>query len=253
MTSCSEKAQKVLILYYSQTGVTKTVATELQAQTGADICSFDVVQPYDGTFDETIQRCLGEQQRGFVPPLAPLGCDLSQYDVVFLGYPIWFGTYATPVKALLETEDFAGKTVVPFSTFGSGGLQPSVADLREALPAALVKNGYGVREARLYAIQDELNRFLIENGWKAGEIKPLPDYSEETPVTEDEAAVFHAACDSYQFPLGVPVTCGSRQTDSSTDYVFTARNVNEDGTASVSKIYVTVISGRSPEFTQVVR
>ena len=252
MTACNQ-TPKVLVLYYSQTGTTKAVAEEIQAQTGADICSFDVDQPYTGNFDETVQRCLSEREKGVIPNLTALECDIAKYDVIFLGYPVWFGTYAPPVKALLEKVDFAGKTIVPFCTFGSGGLQSSSADLAATLPYSELRPGYGVRAARLYAIEDELNRFLIENGWKEGSVEPLYEYSDQEPVTAGEAAIFDIACSGYQFPLGMPVTCGSRKVPGGTDYVFTARSTGADETVSQSTVYVIAREGRDPEFTQVVR
>lgn len=243
---------KPLVLYYSQVGTTKAVAEEIAAQTGADIVAFDVTKPYDGTYDETIQRCLAERGAGIIPELKAPDCDLSQYDLIFLGYPIWFGTYAPPMKAMVASEKFAGKVIVPFCSFGSGGLLTSTADLKAALPDADIRDGYGVRTARVAAAAEELNRFLIENGWKEGEIDPLPDYSAQAPVTTEETAIFDQACSGYQFPLGTPVTAGSRKAPYGTDYLFTAESKGPDGQKSSSKIYVTVRDGKA-EFTQVAR
>ena len=180
---------------------------------------------------------------------------ISDYDIIFLGYPIWFGTYAMPIATLVKQNDFAGKTIVPFCTFGSGGLNTSSDALRKALPKANIKPGYGVRTARVAAAAKELDRFLKENGYKPGTVTPLPDYSEQKPVTEAEKALFDAACSSYQFPLGTPVTVGSRQTPDGTDYKFTVKSQGFNGGESQSIIYVTVgkEAGAKPEFTQVVR
>lgn len=256
LSSCKGPAtsSKALILYYSQTGTTKAVAEEIKAQTGADIASFDVTTPYNGSFDETIQRCLTEQAQGFVPELKDKDkdLDLSGYDVIFLGYPIWFGTYAPPVAALLASQSFAGKVIVPFCTFGSGGLESSIADLEKALPDADIRPGYGVRTARTGKAAAEIERFLIENGWKSGKVKPLKDYSAPKPVTPEEEAIFDEACSGYQFPLGTPITVGSRKGQDGTDYVFTAQGEDMDGNASKSTIYVSVCEGKA-EFTRVVR
>lgn len=252
MVACTNE-KKALVLYYSQNGTTKAVAEEIQAQTGADICSFDVAQVYDGTFDETIARCLKEREDGYIPELVPLNVDLSKYDVIYLGYPIWFGTYAPPVKALLAAEKCAGKTIIPFCSFGSGGLAASIDDLKSAIPEADIKAGYGVRTARVASAAIELNRFLIENGWKEGQVEALPDYSEQAPVTEEEFAIFDAACSSYPYPMGTPVTAGTRKTPDGTDYLFVSESQSPEGQVSQSKVYVTVQDGKAPEFTQVVR
>ena len=252
LSSCTK--QKVLVLYYSQTGTTQAVAEELQKQLGADIERIEAVNPYDGDFQATIDRSRVEMESGELPELNPIQANLADYDVIFIGYPIWFGTYAMPIATLVKENDFAGKTVVPFCTFGSGG-GASWKNLKKALPKADIRQGYGVRQARIEAAPKELDRFLIENGYKKGDIAPLPDYSEQVPVTEEDSLVFDAACSNYQFPLGTPVTVGKRETEESTDYKFTAKSIGFDGQESTSTIFVTVSKeeGAKPEFTEVVR
>lgn len=248
-------AQKMLVLYYSETGTTKTVAEELQKQLNADIESIEAVEPYSGNFQETIQRGQREMQSGEWPAIKPIQKKIADYDIIFLGYPIWFGTYANPIVTLIKENDFAGKTIVPFCSFGSGGLNTSTDALKKALPKATIKEGYGVRTARVAAAPKELDRFLKENGYKEGAIAPLPDYSEQKPVSDEEKALFDAACSSYQFPLGTPETAGKRTTDDSIDYKFIVKSRGMDGSESTSTIYVTVgkEQGAKPEFTQVVR
>ena len=248
-------AQRMLVLYYSETGTTKTVAQELQRQTGADIECIEAVEPYTGNFQETIQRGQREMESGKMPALKPLTKKVQDYDIIFLGYPIWFGTYANPIASLVQEQDFAGKRIVPFCTFGSGGLNTSSDALRKALPKAKIEEGYGVRTARVAAAAKELDRFLKENGYKKGEVKKLPDYSAQQPVTDAERAIFDAACSSYQFPLGTPQTFGKRVTPDGTDYKFTVKGRGMDGRESSSIIYVTVgnAADAKPEFTQVVR
>ena len=247
--------KKSLVLYYSETGTTKTVAQELQKQLNADIESIEPVTPYSGNFNETIQRGQREMQSGETPALKPLKSKMADYDVIFLGYPIWFGTYAMPIATLVKENDFAGKTIVPFCTFGSGGLNTSSDALIKALPKAKIQNGYGVRTARITAAAKELDRFLKENGYKKGKVEKLPPYSTQQPVTEEEKAIFDAACSSYQFPLGTPSTVGKRSTSDSTDYQFTVKSRGMNGAESTATIYVTVGKqpGSKPEFTQVVR
>ena len=248
-------AQKVLVLYYSETGTTKTVAQEIQKQIGADIEGIEAVVPYSGNFQETIQRGQREMQSGEMPAIKPLKSTIADYDVIFLGYPIWFGTYANPIITLVKEQDFAGKTIVPFCTFGSGGLNTSTDNLKKALPKANIKPGYGVRTARVASAAKELNRFLIENGYKKGTIAKLPDYSAQQPVTEADKAIFDAACSSYQFPLGTPQTVGKRTTDEGTDYKYTVKSRGFDGSEATSTIYVTVpnTGSNKAEFTEVVR
>ena len=249
-------AQKQLVLYYSETGTTKTVAQELQKQLGtADIESSETVEPYSGDFQKTMQRGQREMQSGEWPALRPLKSKIADYDIIFLGYPIWFGTYANPIVSLLKQQNFAGKTIVPFCTFGSGGLNTSSDALKKELPKATVAKGYGVRTARVASAAKELDRFLKENGYKKGSVDKLPDYSAQQHVTDAERAIFDAACSNYQFPLGTPQTFGKRQTPDGTDYQFTVKSSGFGGGESTSIIYVTVgkATDAKPEFTEVVR
>ena len=252
-TACGSKesGSKQLVLYYSQTGATQTVAQELQKALGADIEAIELENPYSGTYAETIARVGQERQNGELPALKPLKADLSKYDVIFLGYPIWYGTYAMPIASLVNQCDFEGKKIVTFCTFGSGGLEPAIADLKKALPKAeIAENGFGIRNARVAKTAKELNRFLVENNYMEGSVEAIPGYSEMRPVTEEEIQIFDAACGDYQFPLGTPVLVGKRGTSDGVDYIY---EVESNGAKST--IYVTVgnESEAKPEFTRVVR
>ena len=89
-----KEAPKVLVLYYSQTSNTKAVATEIATKLNADIEEIVAVNPYDGDFQATIDRCIVEREQGTVTEIKPLEADIANYDVIFIGYPVWFGTYA---------------------------------------------------------------------------------------------------------------------------------------------------------------
>lgn len=250
---------KALILYYSQEGSTKYVAESLRDMLEADIEAIEVENPYSGSYDETIERCKKEMESGEVPAVKPIKADLSKYDVIFLGYPIWFGTYAPPIAGLVKGYSFEGKKVITFCTFGSGGLQSSTADLKKALPDAEVVEGYGVRAVRLQAVTVELIRFLSEQGFH-GSIKPLPEFPEQHPVTDEEKSIFEQACGDYKFPLGTPVTAAKREVVLGTEYLYNVDSKTPDGKSAKSQIYVIVPVGKGiddkelkPEFTQVVR
>ena len=256
--ACSQsKAPKALVLYYSQTETTTKVAQEISNLLGADIEEIALVNPYDGSYQETIARSSQERQSGTLPELKPLTSDLKDYDVIFLGYPIWFGTYALPIGSLLESVDLSGKKVVPFCTFGSGGLDASVKDLKENLPGAEILPGYGVRQARIDAMPAEVERFLKEGGFLEGEFEQPGDFSEMQPATEAEAAIFDAAVSTYPMIRATAENVASRAISGGTEYIFEARDIPRDPEhpemAGVSKIYVLALDGQDPVFTQVVR
>ena len=260
VTSCSQKKEepKVLVLYYSQTSNTKTVATEIATRLNADIEEIVPVQPYDGEFEATIQRCMKEREEGVLPEIKPIAADLSKYDFIFLGYPVWFGTYAPPVAAFLNQVDLSGKKIIPFCTFGSGGLESSVKDMAEKQPNAEILPGYGVRAARLAAVPKEVERFLTVGGFIEGAYVLPEDFPEQHPVSADEAAIFDAAVNGYPMLNAKAVTVAQRAIPEGAEYLFTAKDMpREDNPkmppAGELKVYVTVENDSTPVFTKVVR
>ena len=257
--SCGEKkAQKVLVLYYSQTGNTKLVAEEFANRLNADIEQIEAVNPYDGDFMQTIERCMQERKDGVIPEIKPLKSKIAKYDVIFIGYPIWFGTYAPPVTKFLETVDLSGKKVVPFCTFGSGGLESSMKDLRKAQPNALICDGYGVRAARLEAMPAEVDLFLKENGFLEGNYVQLDDFSELHEVTEEEDYIFVKATGDYPMMHAKAKMVATREIPNGTEYFFIAedqpRVAREDmPPAGELQVYVNVVGDEKPVFTKVVR
>ena len=251
------EAPKVLVLYYSQTSNTKAVATEIATRLGADIEEIVPTNPYDGDFQATIERCKQEREQGVVTEIQPLSADIAKYDVVFLGYPVWFGTYAPPVITFLNQVDLNGKKVVPFCTFGSGGLESSMKDLAEVQPKAEILPGYGVRAARLEAAPKEIDQFLKANGFLDGEFVKLEELSEQHPVNEEEIAIFNAAVDGYQMLHAQAKTVASRSIPEGTEYLFIAEDLPREGNSEMPakelKVYVTVAEGENPVFTRVVR
>ena len=249
---------KMLVLFYSQTSNTKAVATEIATRIGADIEEIVPVELYDGDFQATIERGKKELDEGAYPEIQPLKADIANYDVIFIGYPIWFGTYAPPIATWLNQVDLSGKKVVPFCTFGSGGLDSSIKDLAEAEPEAEIFPGYGVRAARLEAMPKEIDQFLKANGFIEGEYTKLEAFSEQHPVSEEEAAVFDAAVGDYPMMHAQAKTVATRALPNGVEYLFTAMDLPREDRpnmppAGEMQVYVTVVEGEAPVFTQVVR
>jgi len=249
---------KVLVLYYSQTSNTKLVAEEIAKKLNADIEEIKAVNPYDGDFNATIERCLKEREEGVVPEIKRLKSKIEKYETIFIGYPIWFGTYAPPVAKLLEQVDLSNKIVVPFCTFGSGGLESSMRDLRKAQPRAKIVNGYGVRRARMDAMPAEIDQFLKENHFINGEYLVLEDFPELREVTEEEASIFDKAVSGYQMIHAKALMAASRPILGGTEYLFYAVDLPRENNGNMPpagemKIFVTLIDGQSPVFTRVVR
>lgn len=260
LVSCTPKKEtpksKVLVLYYSLTSNTRAVAQEIAKRLDADIEEITLVEPYDTAFQATIDRCKAEREKGITPEIKPLKRNIADYEAVFIGYPVWFGTYAPPIASLLDKIDLSGKWVVPFCTFGSGGLESSAKDLAEKQPNAKVLPGYGVRAARMDAMPKEVER-LLDMYLGQPTFQPA-DFPEQHPVNADEAAIFNAAVNGYPMLNATATTVASRTVPDGIEYLFTAMDKPREDKpgmppASEIKVYVLVEKDKAPVFTKVVR
>ena len=253
-----EETPKMLVLYYSQTGNTKAVAEEIATKLGADIEEIVMVNPYDPDFQATIERCMQEREKKEIPDIQPVKADIAAYDVIFLGFPVWFGTYAPPVQKFLLGADLSGKKIVPFCTFGSGGLESSVNDLEQAAPNSEILPGYGVRAARLDAMPKEVDQFLKANGFLEGDFVKLEEFPAQHEVSEEETAIFDAAVDGYPMLHAKAKTVAVRSIPDGKEYLFTAVDLPRENKpdmppAGELQVYVTVADGAAPVFTKVIR
>ena len=262
VVSCGSKsetqAHKVLVVYYSQTGNTKAVAQEIATKLGADMAEVEAVTPYDGDFEATIGRCMQEREAGIATEINPLTVNVADYDVIFVGAPVWFGVFAPPMLTFLNQVDLSGKKIVPFCTFGSGGLESSVKDFAKKQPNAEIMPGYGVRAARMEAMPKEVEQFLLASGFIEGEYIPLPDFPEQHEVSAEEAAIFDAAVDGYPMIHAKATMVAARTIPEGMEYLFTAIDLPREEKADMPptgemKVYVTVAEGETPVFTKVIR
>lgn len=111
-------AGKTLIIYYSLSGHTKDIAAKIQKMTGGDMYEIQTADKINTTpwFYLTLRKQLKEHT---YPALSGELPDLSRYDTIFVGSPVWWYTVSTPMLSFLQQADFKGKKVVPFSTQGS--------------------------------------------------------------------------------------------------------------------------------------
>ena len=112
----AQEAHHMLVVFYSHTGNTRTIARHIQALTGCDLLDLEPVTPYPRDYDTVVSQAKKEKQQGFLPPLKnPLDM-VSRYDVILVGSPSWWGTFAGPVRTFLSTAALDGKTLIPFIT-----------------------------------------------------------------------------------------------------------------------------------------
>lgn len=128
--------KKILVAYFSWGGNTKAVAEEIHKQVGGDIVEIVPATPYSETYSVTVAKAKAEQAANARPAISTKIADFDKYDVVFLGYPNWWGSFPMPVATFVETYKLDGKTVAPFFTHGGGGEQRCLSDLQKLAPNA---------------------------------------------------------------------------------------------------------------------
>ena len=139
---------RILIVYFSYSG-----------NTGADMIEITMEEPYSGNIYEVSQQDL---MNNVHPALSSHVENMSQYDVILLGYPTWWATMPMPVYSFLEEYDFSGKTIVSFSSHGGTMFGDSVSDLSKAVPGAYVGLGYEFNYSS--SDRDEISQWLALNG-----------------------------------------------------------------------------------------
>jgi flavodoxin len=143
-------------------GKTKTIAEMIQAQVGGDLFFIEVVDKYPANYNETIDVAMQELRGNDRPELASHVENFGDYDVIFVGYPIWWGTLPQAKLTFLEEYDFSGKTVVPFCTYQDSGIGQSVQDLESAIPGAIVLESFSVRQADVDNAEEDIKQWIAE-------------------------------------------------------------------------------------------
>lgn len=136
---------KILVAYFSATGNTAEVAQKLATAINADLFEIKPEQPYtsdDLNWQNNQSRTSIEMgDKNSRPQIASKIEDISQYNIVFVGSPIWWGREPSIMDTFIESYDFAGKTVIPFATSGSSDIGDYGANLQALAPDAKVLTG----------------------------------------------------------------------------------------------------------------
>lgn len=134
---------KSVVLYFSATGTTKKVADKIATKSNSDIIEIIPKEEYKSEDLNYNSDCRAnrEQRDSKARPEIKNKIDISKYDTIYLGYPIWWGTNPKIILTLLDTYDFSNKTIIPFCTSGSTGISESVNDLRNYNSKLNIKNG----------------------------------------------------------------------------------------------------------------
>ena len=150
-----------IVVYFSCTGNTKAVAEEVAAQTGSEL--HEIVPEEDLNYNNDNCRANIEMNDPESrPAISNTIENFSEYDTIYIGYPIWWGSLPRIMNTFLDTYDFSGKTIVPFCTSGSSSISQSVSVIREAEPEAQIKKGLQISSAGADDSSYEVRKWLEE-------------------------------------------------------------------------------------------
>lgn len=155
----------ILVLYFSMSGNTETVANMIHNEVGGDIVKLETVKTYPEDYNELVDYAQEEQQENARPELRTVIENIDMYDTIFLGYPNWWGDMPMPIYTFLDTYDLSGKTIAPFITHGGSGLSKTPENIRKEEPGATVTEGLAIYGSRASSSQSEVTAWLNSLGY----------------------------------------------------------------------------------------
>ncbi len=137
----STKDKKILVAYFSHSGNTRRAATQIHALVGGDLVEIKTATPYPIGYDECVEVAKTEKETNARPEISTKINDMDSYDVIFVGYPIWWHTAPMPIYTFLESYNLSGKTVIPFCTSYSGDIAESMGTINSLCPNSNILEG----------------------------------------------------------------------------------------------------------------
>lgn len=159
-----ETEDKILIAYFTRTNNTKKIAQQIHERVGGDLIQIVTVNSYPEDYNECTAQASKELEEDFRPELQTIIENMDDYDVIYLGYPNWWGTIPMPIATFLESYNFSGKTIIPFCTHGSSRLGRSEAHISELAPQATLREGLAIQGTNVDFAQDEVEAWLKNLG-----------------------------------------------------------------------------------------
>ena len=168
-----EDTMKVLVAYFSRAGEnygvgviekgnTCIIAEMIAEQVGGELFEIKRVKPYPESYNECTEEAKQEQSDNVRPELTATVENFDDYDVIFLGYPNWWGDMPMPVYTFLESYDFAGKTIIPFCTHAGSGLSSTESSIAGKCPEATVLAGLAMAGTTAQNDQENAKPAVIE-------------------------------------------------------------------------------------------
>lgn len=160
----SEKGSESLVVYFSRSGNTENVAKSIQSQTNSDIFEMVPVTPYSDDYDTVADVAQEEQSSNARPAISETIENIQQYDVIYVGFPIWWGDMPMILYTFFDTYDLSEKTIAPFCTSGGSGLSDTVNEIRSLEPNATVLDGLHIGSESSSQPDEAVSQWIREIG-----------------------------------------------------------------------------------------
>lgn len=138
-------SKNILVAYFSASGITAKAAWKLAEASGADIFEIKPEIPYTSAdlnwMDKKSRSSMEMNDPSSRPAIAERLPDMEKYDIIFVGFPIWWYVAPTIINTFLESYDFSGKTIIPFATSGGSNLGRTNDKLKPSCPGAILLKG----------------------------------------------------------------------------------------------------------------
>ena len=149
--------KKILIAYYSHSGNTRQSAEKIKSITGGDLFEIMPEKPYPKDYNAVVEQGRKEKENNIFPELINNG-DVTNYNIIFIGTPVWWYTMTGPVKTFIKNNNFEGKTIIPFCTHGGGGASSTYTDIQKLAPNAKISAGFTSYENS--ATENEIKKWI---------------------------------------------------------------------------------------------
>ena len=145
-------------------GNTEVIARKIKGLTGSDLFQIETVKPYPKDYTETTRVSQDELSQNARPELTETIADIDSYEVIYLGYPNWWGTMPMAVCTFLDSYDFSGITIVPYCTHEGSGLGSSERDIKKLCPTAKVLSGLAIKGGTVGRADNDVATWLKRLG-----------------------------------------------------------------------------------------
>jgi flavodoxin len=158
------KENNILVAYFSHSGNTRIAANQIHESVGGNIFEIAAVDPYPSDYDEAVERAGKELRKQYRPKLKTKAENMESYNLVFLGYPNWWGTIPMPIATFLSEYDFSGKTIAPFCTNEGSRFGQSITDIKKLCPQSTILDGLAIRGEDVKNAQNKVSDWLHKLG-----------------------------------------------------------------------------------------